>query len=111
MLQGPLRKRRGPRNAELLCYSLNTLENSSLVKESGVGVTPVSKKHAPPNDRPIACTFCVALMKDAVTSGSVPGLPSQSDHSAGLNMSAVIVCDWFPASSCMFTGFDHQYWV
>src|SRR5207247_9449582 len=90
---------------------MNVLENCSLVKVSGVGVTPVSKKQSPPKDRPIACTFCVALMKAAVTRGLAPGWPFQSDHSAGLLMFAVMVPLWLPVSSCKFTGFDHQYWV
>src|SRR6266550_4335348 len=82
-------------------YSLNVLENCSVVKVSGVGVTPVSKKQCPPNDRPTACTLCVALVKAAVTSGSVAGLPSQSDHSAGLNICAVMVWDCIPESRSM----------
>src|SRR5437870_2110092 len=99
LLRGPLVDR----------YSLNVLENCSLVKVSGVGVTPVSKKQTPPNDRPTACTFCVALVKAAATSGSVAGLPSQSDHSAGTNMSAVMrFGPWFPLSRSRNTGFDHQ---
>jgi hypothetical protein len=35
--------------------SLNMLENVSFVKE--VGVTPVSKKHSPPKERPIDWTL------------------------------------------------------
>src|SRR5205823_1691079 len=89
-------------------YSANVLENCSLVKVSGVGVTPVSKKHSPPNDRPISSTFWVALMKAAATSGSVAGLPSQSDHSFGSDIIAMMVPDWPPETSGKFTGFDHQ---
>ena len=74
-----------------------------------VGVTPVSKKHSPPNDRPIDCTLCMASVKASMTAGLLPFWPFQSDHMAGLDMAAVIVAGgWFPASSCTFAGFDHQ---
>ena len=88
------------------------LENCSLVK-APVGVTPVSKKHSPPNDRPISFTLCMASMKAAVTAGLLlPRWPFQSDHSVGSNMFAVIGAGvWVPLTSRTSAGFDHQNWV
>jgi len=79
--------------------------------EGVVGVTPVSKKHSPPNDRPISSTLCVASRKASVTAGLLPFWPFQSDHSAGLDMLTMILPDSFPEVSGRFTGLDHQNWV
>ena len=37
--------------------SLKVLENISSAVLDGSAVTPVSKKHKPPNERPTVCTF------------------------------------------------------
>src|SRR2546422_6611511 len=101
----------GPARRLVGRYSLNELENCSVVKVP-VGVTPVSKKQVPPNDRPIACTLCVASTKASMTAGLLlPPWPFQSDHSAGSAMLAMIILVSFGRTSCGLVGWDHQNWV
>ena len=84
------------------------LENCSLENVLGVGVTPVSKKQSPPNERPIDCTCDAACMK--VVGIAAAGVPSQSDQSAG-DMLSVRVWLWFPKTRSMCWASDHQNWV
>ena len=47
----------GDRVALYHCVSLKVLENISSDVVDGSTVTPVSKKHKPPNERPTVCTL------------------------------------------------------
>ena len=67
--------------------SLRQSENpvSAKVPLPSVVVTPFSKKHPPPNDRPIWLTLATAALNPAVTDAlDAPFWPFQSDHCDGV---------------------------